>query len=25
MLGILTALVALGALWIWWSRRGQEV
>jgi membrane protein YqaA with SNARE-associated domain len=25
MMGILTALVALGGLWIWWSRRDQEV
>jgi membrane protein YqaA with SNARE-associated domain len=25
MMGILTALVALGALWIWWSRRDQAV
>lgn len=23
--GILTAVAALGALWIWWSRRDQEV
>lgn len=25
MVGIVTAILAMGGLWLWWTRRGQEV